>query len=304
MKNIEIKISGKLSGKTVKEILFGELKLSARLVTRLKKTGGITVNGEAVTVRKEVQCGDVLNVVAEDEPSENIVPCDIPLDVIYEDEDILLVNKPAGMPVHPSFGHYEDTLANAVMYRYRDRNFSFRAVSRIDRDTTGLVLIALNRFSADFLCRQMRERKISKEYLAVCCGVPENKSGKIEAPIMRENESVIKRIVDENGQYSLTEYEMIYSDGVYSVIRAFPHTGRTHQIRVHLSYIGIAIYGDFIYGEEIQGEPMRLHCSSLGFVHPSDGSYVKFNAEPPEYFLSMMKNEDKLNCENKLFSLF
>ena len=118
---------------------------------------------------------------------------------------------------------------------------------------------------------------------------------------MRENESVIKRIVDENGQYSLTEYEMIYSDGVYSVIRAFPHTGRTHQIRVHLSYIGIAIYGDFIYGEEIPGEPMRLHCSSLGFVHPSDGRYVKFNAEPPEYFLSMMKNEDKLNCENKLF---
>lgn len=301
MKNIEIKISGKLSGKTVKEILFGELKLSARLVTRLKKTGGITVNGEGVTVRKEVQCGDVLNVAAEDEPSENIVPCDIPIDVIYEDEDILLVNKPAGMPVHPSFGHYEDTLANAVMYRYRDRNFSFRAVSRIDRDTTGLVLIALNRFSADFLCRQMRERKISKEYLAVCCGVPINKSGKIEVPIMRENESVIKRIVDENGQYSLTEYEMIYSDGVYSVIRAFPHTGRTHQIRVHLSYIGIAIYGDFIYGEEIPGEPMRLHCSSLGFVHPSDGRYVKFNAEPPEYFLSMMKNEDKLNCENKLF---
>lgn len=291
MKNIEIKISGELSGKTVKEILFGELKLSARLVTRLKKTGGITVNGEAVTVRKEVQCGDVLNVAAEDEPSENIVPCDIPIDVIYEDEDILLVNKPAGMPVHPSFGHYEDTLANAVMYRYRDRNFSFRAVSRIDRDTTGLVLIALNRFSADFLCRQMRERKISKEYLAVCCGVPENKSGKIEAPIMRENESVIKRIVDENGQYSLTEYEMIYSDGVYSVIRAFPHTGRTHQIRVHLSYIDIAIYGDFIYGEEIPGEPMRLHCSSLGFVHPSDGRYVKFNAEPPEYFLSMMKSE-------------
>lgn len=291
MKNIEIKISGKLSGKTVKEILFGDLKFSARLVTRLKKTGGITVNGEGVTVRKEVQCGDVLNVAAEDEPSGNIVPCDIPIDVIYEDEDILLVNKPAGMPVHPSFGHYEDTLANAVMYRYRDRNFSFRAVSRIDRDTTGLVLIALNRFSADFLCRQMRERKISKEYLAVCCGVPINKSGKIEVPIMRENESVIKRIVDENGQYSLTEYEMIYSDGVYSVIRAFPHTGRTHQIRVHLSYIGIAIYGDFIYGEEIPGEPMRLHCSSLGFVHPSDGRYVKFNAEPPEYFLSMMKSE-------------
>lgn len=291
MKNIEIKISGKLSGKTVKEILFGDLKFSARLVTRLKKTGGITVNGEGVTVRKEVQCGDVLNVAAEDEPSENIVPCDIPIDVIYEDEDILLVNKPAGMPVHPSFGHYEDTLANAVMYRYRDRNFSFRAVSRIDRDTTGLVLIALNRFSADFLCRQMRERKISKEYLAVCCGVPINKSGKIEVPIMRENESVIKRIVDENGQYSLTEYEMIYSDGVYSVIRAFPHTGRTHQIRVHLSYIGIAIYGDFIYGKEIPGEPMRLHCSSLGFVHPSDGRYVKFNAEPPEYFLSMMKSE-------------
>ncbi len=291
MKNIEIKISGELSGKTVKEILFGDLKFSARLVTRLKKTGGITVNGEGVTVRKEVQCGDVLNVAAEDEPSENIVPCDIPIDVLYEDEDILLVNKPADMPVHPSFGHYEDTLANAVMYRYRDRNFSFRAVSRIDRDTTGLVLIALNRFSADFLCRQMRERKISKEYLAVCCGVPINKSGKIEVPIMRENESVIKRIVDENGQYSLTEYEMIYSDGVYSVIRAFPHTGRTHQIRVHLSYIGIAIYGDFIYGEEIPGEPMRLHCSSLGFVHPSDGRYVKFNAEPPEYFLSMMKSE-------------
>ena len=290
MKNIEIKIDRELSGKTVKEILFGKLNLSARLVTRLKRTGGITVNSEPVTVRKELSDGDILRVVTEDGQSENIVPNNIPLDIVYEDEDILLINKPAGMPVHPSFRHYEGTLANAVMYKYRNQDFTFRAVSRIDKDTTGLVLIALNGFSADFLCRQMRERKINKTYLAVCCGMPKDNSGKIEAPIMRENNSVIKRIVAESGQYALTEYEVVSTDGVYSVIKAFPHTGRTHQIRVHMSHIGTPIYGDFIYGTEIPGEPMRLHCSSLRFAHPSTGEVMTFNAEPPSYFFSMFGN--------------
>lgn len=290
MKNIEIKIDRELSGKTVKEILFGKLNLSARLVTRLKRTGGITVNSNPATVRKELSDGDILKVVTEDGQSENIVPNNIPLDIVYEDEDILLINKPAGMPVHPSFRHYEGTLANAVMYKYRNQDFTFRAVSRIDKDTTGLVLIALNGFSADFLCRQMRERKINKTYLAVCCGVPKDSSGKIEAPIMRENDSVIKRIVAENGQCALTEYEVVSTDGVYSVIKAFPHTGRTHQIRVHMSHIGTPIYGDFIYGTEIPDEPMRLHCSSLQFAHPSTGEVMTFNAEPPSYFFSMFGN--------------
>ena len=287
MKNIEIKISGALSGKTVKEVLFGSLNLSARLVTRLKQTGGIIVNGENVTVRKELHSGDILIIAAADSCSANIEPSDIPLDIIYEDEDILLVNKPAGMPVHPSFGHYGDTLANAVMYRYKNQGFVFRAVSRIDKDTTGLVLIALNGFSADSLNRQMRERKIGKTYLAVCCGTPAIEKGRIEAPIKRERDSVIKRIVSPDGQYALTEYEVVSAGGNYSVIRAFPRTGRTHQIRVHMSYIGTPVYGDYIYGREVPGEYMRLHCSSLQFVHPSSGKLMTFHAEPPEYFLSV-----------------
>ncbi len=284
MKEIEVKIDELLSGKTVKEILFSHLLLTSRLVTRLKASDGIWLNGERVTVRKVVNENDVLKILIKSEKSENIVPNDIALDIIYEDEDVLVVNKPADMPTHPSIGHFDGTLANAVMYYFRDTDFMFRAVNRLDRDTTGLVVIAKNQYSAGYLNQQIMNRDIKKMYLAICCGVPEISNGVIEAPIKRESESVIKRVVAPEGQYAKTEYWVMNSRDGFSLVKLKPHTGRTHQLRIHMAYINTPIYSDFIYGEEIKGERTRLHCYCMEFRRPSDGQTLVLNAPIPNDF--------------------
>ena len=257
MKEIKLEIKKELDNKTVKEILFSNLSLTSRLVTKLKTTGGIVLNGEVVTVRKVVKAGDVLTVKIKSEQSENIIPNNIPLDILYEDEDILAVNKPKDMPTHPSIGHYEGTLANAVMYYFKDTDFTFRAVNRLDRDTTGIVLIAKNQYAAAYLNKQITNREINKMYLAICSGVPEEEHGIIEAPIKRENDSVIKRIVSKDGQYAKSEYWVLNKKDGFSLVKLKPYTGRTHQLRVHLAHINTPIYSDFIYGEEIKGERTR-----------------------------------------------
>ena len=284
MKEIEVKIDAALSGKAVKEILFSHLFLTSRLVTKLKSTNGILVNGELVTVRKIVNQGDILKVLIKSESSENIVPNNIPLDIVYEDEDILVVNKPSNMPTHPSIGHFEGTLANAVMYYFRDTDFTFRAVNRLDRDTTGLVVIAKNQYSAAYLNKQITNREIEKMYMAICCGELENDYGIIEAPIKRENDSVIKRVVSSDGQYAKSEYWVLNSKDGFSLVRLKPHTGRTHQLRVHMSYMNTPIYSDFIYGEEIEGERTRLHCYSMKFKRPSDGRILELKTRIPDDF--------------------
>ena len=287
MNQIKVKITSELDGKTIKEILFRELKLSQRIVTDLKKDNGIMLNGEKKTVRAVVCIGDELILTPQEKQSENIVPNNIALDIIYEDEDIIVINKPSDMPTHPSHNHFENTLANAVMYYFRDKSFVFRAITRLDKDTTGLVLIAKNQFAASKLSKQMRENKIEKKYVAICIGEFLEKSGIIEAPIMREKESVIKRIVSENGQYARTDYTVLaYREG-YSLVELNPKTGRTHQIRVHMSHLGHPLYSDFIYGEEINGERTRLHCKSLSFYHPVTNERCEFlSPVPNDFFIS------------------
>ena len=284
MREIELRIDKDLTGKTVKEILFNKLFLASNLVTKLKSTKGILVNGECVTVRRVLEEGDVLKVILEDENSQNIIPNNIPLDIIYEDEDLLVVNKPCNMPTHPSFKHYEGTLANAVMYYFRDANFTFRAVNRLDRDTTGIVVIAKNRYSAGFLNKQIMNRDIKKTYIAICCGNLPKENDIIDAPIKREKESVIKRVVSPDGQRAVSEYWVEdFKDG-FSLVRLMPYTGRTHQLRVHMSYINAPIYGDFIYGKEIDGERVRLHCLSMEFKRPSDNKSILLEAPKPKDF--------------------
>lgn len=284
MRELELRIDKNLSGKTVKELLFEKLFLASNLVTKLKSTKGILVNGECVTVRRVLEEGDVLKVILEDENSQNIIPNNIPLDIIYEDEDLLVVNKPCNMPTHPSFKHYEGTLANAVMYYFRDTNFTFRAVNRLDRDTTGIVVIAKNRYSAGFLNKQIMNRDIKKTYIAICCGNLPKENDIIDAPIKREKESVIKRVVSPDGQRAVSEYWVEdFKDG-FSLVRLMPYTGRTHQLRVHMSYINAPIYGDFIYGKEIDGERVRLHCLSMEFKRPSDNKSILLEAPKPKDF--------------------
>ncbi len=271
-------------GKSVKQIISREFSLSSRALTRLKNSGGITVNGKAVTVRHILGENDILTLKIDDTPSESITPVNIPLDIIYEDEHILLVNKPLGMPVHPSQGHHCDTLANAVMYRYRGTDFTFRAITRLDGDTTGLVLVARNAVAAQRLTDLMQNGEINKEYAAATVGVPKEKYGTVNAPIARCENSVIKRKVSPDGKSAVTHYELefISDNGKYALIKATPVTGRTHQIRLHLSHIGIPIYGDFLYGEPVDNVRAHLHCRRLSFPHPMTGKIMTFEAPLPE----------------------
>ena len=249
------------------------LGFSVALIAKVK-FDGVYLNGESVHMRAPVKCGDTIEVHFPDEDSENVLPIKIDLDILYEDERILVVNKPINMPVHPSRGNSLPTLANAVR-AYLDAPFVFRSITRLDRDTSGIVLIAKDRLAAAMLSEAMKRGEIEKNYLARVVGTPKKHKGRIEAPIEREAEGSIKRTVRADGKPSTTEYELVSvdTDG-NALMRVRPLTGRTHQIRVHMAHIGHPLLGDFLYGTRITGKTYCLHCSSLSFPHPSNGEIM------------------------------
>ena len=271
------------SGMTVRDYIRSVLGFSARTLKNLKYNGSITVSGNPVHANFLLNQNDVLVLEFPDEHSETIAPEDIPLDIIYEDDDFLAVNKPYGMPSHPSQNHHLGTLANAVMFRYRDKPFVFRVLTRLDIDTTGVVVIAKNAVFAN----AFQKCDIKKEYLAVCVGCPSPQKGTVDAPIGRA-EGIIKRCVTSDGKPSLTEYEVLKEQNGHSIVKAVPITGRTHQIRVHMAHIGCPLLGDYLYGTEIPGERTRLHCGQLTFIHPLNGKTTILTAEVP--------NDIKIPC--------
>lgn len=280
-KRITLIIDSKSESKPLKNILVG-MGLSTTIIRRLKKSDdGIMLNGRKAYTNATVHAGDELTVTICDEPSENIVPKDIPMDILYEDEDIIAVNKPRDMPTHPSMKHYEDSLANAVMYYFRNQNFTFRVVTRLDRDTSGVVLIAKNHLTAQKLNDDIKNQKVKKEYIAVVNGVPAPPNDRICAPIRRLEESVILRCVAADGKEAITDYTTEKSANGLSLVRLYPLTGRTHQLRVHLSYIGVPIYGDDLYGAPQVGEKTRLHCAKISFTHPASGEKIVIEAPTP-----------------------
>lgn len=256
----------------ISDYMKSKLGFSSSLITKVKY-GGVSLNGEVVTMRVAVHTGDKITVAFPKEESENIEPIDLPLDILYEDEHILAVNKPKDMPTHPSRGNSLPTLANAVA-AYMGVNFVFRAVNRLDRGTEGIVIIAKNPFSAAKLGKAMKEHKINKTYIAVLSGVPEVKEGRIEAPIAREKEGELKRVVRDDGKPAITDYRVIEitNDG-NSVCEIKLHTGRTHQIRVHMAFIGHALVGDFLYGVEDENG-YSLTCSEISLPHPMTDEMV------------------------------
>jgi len=285
MREITYCVTKNDDGRKIKNILRQNLGISAAVLTKLKKAPeGITLNGEGVYATKEVKEGDTLKISLPDEASQNIVPSHIPLDIIYEDEDILAVNKPRNMPCHPSQNHHDDTLANGVMHYFKGKDFTFRVITRLDKDTSGVVIIAKNKIAASVLSYDMQNEKIKKEYLALCHGTPESLKNVIDAPIARKEGSTIMRVVDPSGKRAVTEYEVIKSMENYSLIRVNPITGRTHQIRVHLSHIGCPIYGDDMYGSPLKNERTRLHCRKIEFLHPLSGGKMSISAEIPGDF--------------------
>lgn len=264
-------------GKAVGDIIRLNFDISSHLLAYLKNNQGIYLGDELVTVRKTVASGDILTLKIRDIKSPNIVPVNLPLKIVYEDEDILVVDKPENMPVHPSINNYTNTLGNAVMYYYRHEEFTFRPVNRLDRDTTGLVVIAKNRYAADIISRQMKEGLFKKEYMAVVEGIIEEKEGEINAPIKRESESVIKRCVSEDGKAALTKYRVVDECDNKSLVKINLLTGRTHQIRVHFSHIGYPLCYDYLYGNEQKGKTFCLRCSKVEFFHPFTGKNISFS---------------------------
>ena len=267
------------NGKTVRAFLRAQ-GVSAGLCARLKRLPeGIMLNGERVTVRAVLKAGDSLSLAIEDEVgNEKILPLEHPLDVLLETPELVVVNKPPFMPTHPSHGHYTDTLANALVWHYRDvTGFRPRFTNRLDRNTSGAVLIAKNALSASHLASAMASGLIQKTYYAVVCGTIDGETV-LETGIRRQNESVILREVCElgEGDRALTHVRPIASKNGYTLVHLVPKTGRTHQLRVHLAHLGAPIVGDELYGT---ASPLlsrhALHAATLAFPSPASGETVR-----------------------------
>ncbi|MCD7745515.1 MAG: RluA family pseudouridine synthase [Lachnospiraceae bacterium] len=277
---------------------------SHHVLTQLKRTDhGILQNGQWAYTNQPVHAGDAITIhLVETEPSEQILPVPLPLQIVYEDEDILIADKPCDMPVHPSAGNYENTLANAVMYYYTSRNipFAFRCVTRLDRDTTGLVLIAKNSLSGAILSDMAARRQIHREYLAITEGMlPE--AGTIRAPIARQEGSPLMRCIDEvRGERAVTHYRRLCAyTGPYcfSLASIRLETGRTHQIRVHMKSIGHPLPGDFLYNPDsvcALTPRQMLHSHRISFVHPITGKELTFESEMPKDMQLMLCSLNKL----------
>lgn len=302
------------NGRTIKDFLQGKGFSGQNIVELKKMKESILLNGVWEYVTYRVKEGDVLCIhIREEESSEKIPPVELPFPVVYEDEDIVVVNKPADMPIHPSLNNYENTLGNAAAYYFAKQNkaFIFRCINRLDRDTTGLTILAKHMVSAGILQSQMVERKIKREYLAIVDGIMEEDEGTIDAPIGRKDGSTIERMVDyENGERAVTHYRVlgrkkaplqdirreeqtIATDAGSSTLVALKlETGRTHQIRVHMTHIGHPLLGDFLYNpSDDRMSRQALHAWHLSFTHPITGEEMIFKAPIPEDMLEYWNYE-------------
>lgn len=303
-------VSNADAGRELKNVLRDRLGISRKLLSRLKLTEqGIMVNGVRVYVNYRVNEGDDVAVRMEREHSEDILPQPIPIDVLYEDNYLLAVNKPAGMIVHPTHGHYVHTLANAVEFYWQSRNeqFRFRPVQRLDQWTSGIVVIAKNPLAHQQIAQQGMRGGIVKEYIAFVQGEPDLKQGTVNHPIDRNPMNPHVRIVTASGYPSVTHYQVERSLTNASKLRLRLETGRTHQIRVHMQYIGHPLLGDKMYGmllgshqEGTETEPplierQALHHAVFGFLHPISAEPMMIEAPLPE---DMTVLEQKLSVEH------
>lgn len=290
--DLRFEITDADAGQTVGSFLRVRLHLSSKMMKYLKyRPDGILVGGERKTVRYPLAPGDVLTVAAEDTPrdSQDLAASDLPLEILYEDGDLVVPSKPAGMPTHPSHDHRDDTVANALAFRYRARKipFVFRPVNRLDRNTSGLLLIARNKLAAGKLTESMQRGEIRKTYLAVLDGEMPESGGVIDACLHRTEKSIIVREVCSpdapDAAPSRTEYTVLAVGSGHTLVSARPVTGRTHQLRVHFAHLGYPITGDDLYGTSSPWIPRHaLHARTLSFPHPSTGEPLELTAPLPE----------------------
>lgn len=269
----------------INQILQNKLSISSRLLYKLIKSQRILLNGNICDTRNHSNVGDTLIVDFNyDEDNSNIVPTKMDLDIIYEDEWLLIVNKPAGVAIHPSILHYSDSLCNGIRFYFDSIGLKkkIRPVNRLDLNTSGLVIFAKCEYIQECLISQMKDHLFKKEYLAICDGIFENKYGTINLPIARKEDSIIERCISDDGQPSITHYEVLKEFGNYSLVRCILETGRTHQIRVHMSAIFHPLIGDSLYGSISDLiDRQALHCYKLRFVHPITKNFMDFCGEIP-----------------------
>ncbi len=282
--------------KNVSEILKCEFKISNRLLHKLKLSHSIFINNVSVLPHQLVNIGDIVSVnIQFDEDNSNISPTKMNLQILYEDDAYLVVDKVAGMPVHPSMEHYTDSLSNGIKYYFDLQNLKrkIRPVNRIDKDTSGIVIFAKNEYIQESLIDQMKLNVFKKEYVAICEGIFEEKQGTICAPIARKENSIIERCVQENGDNSITHYEVLneikFNNICYSIVKFILETGRTHQIRVHMQYIGHPILGDTLYGNASSLiSRQALHAYRVNFIHPITKKDVSYTSPIPDDMKNLM----------------
>lgn len=281
----------------IKEILKNHFEISERLLAKLKRNQKIYLNNVPSYVSSTVSIGDLIIVDLDfEEETENILPTEIPLDILYEDEAILIVNKPFGIPVHPSVLHFEDSLSNGIKHYFNLNKIykKIRPVNRLDKDTSGIVIFAKNEYVQEALIRQMRNNIFKKEYLAVLDGFIENNFGIIDASISRKEGSIIEREININGERAITHYNLIKKfekDGQkLSLVNFVLETGRTHQIRLHSKHLNHPILGDSLYGKSSNLiSRQALHAYKIKFIHPISKKEFNLEIDLPEDIKNIIK---------------
>ncbi len=281
----------------IKDVLKSHFKISDKLLIKLKKNQHIYLNGVPEYVTKPINIRDLVEVNLDfEENFGNIVPTKMDLNIIFEDNSLIIIDKPAGIPVHPSILHFDNSLSNGLAYYFQEKNIKkkIRPVNRLDKDTSGIVVFAKNEYIQECLIQQMKSKKFLKEYFAILEGFLETSSGTINAPISRKEGSIIEREINSNGDISITHFELIKNFSTkgkkLSLVKFKLETGRTHQIRVHSKYINHPILGDSLYGNNSNLiSRQALHSYKINFIHPITNKKLEFQVNLPKDIKSILE---------------
>lgn len=294
-RTIEYIIKKEDAGLRIEQFLKRRGYSSKNLAAIKRMPKSVIVNGEHFYMRQELKEGDRLSIhIMETESSEKVPPTEIPLNIVYEDEDIIVINKPAHMPIHPSLNNYTNSLANALAWYYEKQNkpFVFRCCNRLDRDTSGLTVVAKHLVSGNILSSMVKERKFHRQYLAIVRGHVTPPSGTINAPLGRKEGTIIERTIDwEHGENAITHYHVVEEKNGHSLVSLKLETGRTHQIRIHMKHLGFPLIGDYLYNPDMEFiNRQALHSHKISFTHPITGEPMNFVAPLPEDMQRVLEN--------------